>query len=99
MVIITVDDRQRPVLISPSINTCSCNATITPTTELEKAPFPQGREPNPVMIYGETLLGILNLKGIENSKLLVHIRPDVHRVMDLYGWKMRPDKVPAYFTP
>jgi hypothetical protein len=81
--VITLDQKSRPVLVTTS-GTCGCYALTIPTRHLDKRAYPEDWDAQkPVQIYGETLPGLLDFEIFGKPKLLIHLRPDVHRVMDL----------------
>jgi hypothetical protein len=81
--VITLDQNNRPVLVTTS-GTCGCYAVTTPTRHLDKRAYPKDWDPEkPLHVFGETLPNLLNFELFEKAKLLIHLRPDVHRVMDL----------------
>ena len=81
--VITLDQAERPVLFTTS-GACGCYAVIIPTHFLDPRAYPQDWKPEePLHVYGETLPRLLDFGSFEQPKLLVHLRPDVHRVMDL----------------
>jgi hypothetical protein len=82
MVVITLDHLHNPLLVS-TVHTCGCYLAIVPTTCLPKSALPASRKEAPLRVYGEVLPGILDFRDKENSRLLVHLRPQVHRVMNL----------------
>ncbi|MBW2408037.1 MAG: hypothetical protein JRF17_11750 [Deltaproteobacteria bacterium] len=82
MVVITLDAVQRPVLVT-TVGTCGCYQSIVPTSFLPRDALPLKWQDKPVNVYGEILPSRLNFKNVENPSLLIHIRPNVHRVMDL----------------
>ncbi len=82
IVVITLDSQQRPVLIT-SVGTCGCYAAIVSTTYLPRSSLPEDWEEGPFEVYGEKLPSILDYEKKEHPKLLVHLRPGVHRIMDL----------------
>ena len=82
MVFITLDGNNRPVLVT-TVHTCGCYASIIPTSYLPRDMFPEDWEDGDVDVYGETLPGKLEYNEKTEPRLLVHIRPGVHRVMDL----------------
>ena len=84
LVVITLDSRQRPVLIT-TVGTCGCYAVVVPTTYLPRDNLPEDRnwKDMPLDVYGEQLPSILDYQGKEHPTLLVHLRPGVHRIMDL----------------
>ncbi len=81
--IVTLDRQNRPLLFTTS-GTCGCYAVIIPTNHLNEDAFPKTWDQDKsIDIYGETLPSLLDFHGVDIPKLVVHIRPDVHRVMDL----------------
>ncbi|MDH3950899.1 MAG: hypothetical protein OEV11_07690, partial [Deltaproteobacteria bacterium] len=82
IVVITLDSQQRPALIS-TVGTCGCYAAIVPTTYLPRNYLPEDWKDMPLDVYGEQLPSILDYENKEYPKLLVHLRPGVHRIMDL----------------
>jgi hypothetical protein len=81
--IITLDAENRPVLVTTS-GTCGCYAVTIPTQYLDESAYPKDWNPQkPLYIYGETLPRLLNFSVFDQPKFLVHLRSDVHRVMDL----------------
>jgi hypothetical protein len=82
IVVITLDSRHRPVLVA-TVHTCGCYLSLTPTSFLPQDAYPKNWKKNPVCVYGEKLPWILDFSSHENPRLLVHLRPGVHRVMDL----------------
>ncbi len=92
MVVITVDSRGLPVLVTTT-HTCGCYTSIIPTTYLPRESYPANWSDNPADVYGETLPARLDYAGKPDSKIMVHLRPAVHRIMHL-------ETVPASFeTP
>lgn len=79
LVAITVDHKNRPLLIT-TVNTCGCYVSIIPTNYLPAQAYPTDWPKKEQHIYGETLPARIELKTPED-KLLVTIRPAVHRVM------------------
>lgn len=82
MVVITLDARKRPVLVS-TVHTCGCYLAITPTDFLPGDAFPPDWKEAPVGVYGEVLPGMLAYRGRDRPRLMVRLRPGVHRVMGL----------------
>lgn len=82
MVVITLDSRERPVLVT-TVHTCGCYVAIVPTTELPRDAFPENWSDETLEVFGEKLPPILDFRGRDDPRLMVHIRPEVHRVMDL----------------
>ena len=86
IIVITLNRREEPVLVT-SVHTCGCYKAIVSTTYLPDAALPQKRQKKPVSlsldVYGEQLPAIVDYQSINDPRLLVTLRPDVHRVMDL----------------
>jgi hypothetical protein len=82
MVVITYNQQQQPVLVT-TVHTCGCYLSILPTNYLERDAFPDSWQDRPVDVYGETLPPLLDFGSAENPVLMVHLRPEVHRVMNL----------------
>ncbi len=82
LVIITLDDEHRPVLVT-TVGTCGCYSVIVPTTYLPNEAFPEDWKEEQLEVYGERLPWILDYGLSKSSRLIVYLRPEVHRVMDL----------------
>jgi hypothetical protein len=82
MVVITLDDQKKPMLVT-TVHTCGCYLAIIPTTYLPRDFYPKKWQQRPLKVYGETLPAILDYEKIAEPRLLVTLRPVVHRVMDL----------------
>ena len=83
MVVVTLDAHDQPVLIT-SVHTCGCYKAFTPTDYLPVAALPgEWHLDRPNEVYGERLPPRLNYSAVAHPKLLVHLRPALHRVMDL----------------
>ena len=83
LVVITVNKQNQPVLIT-SVGTCGCYKAFVPTDYLPDHSLPadwQSAEKQD--IYGEHLPARLMYKNVQDPVLLIHLRPGVHRVMDL----------------
>ena len=82
MVVVTLNQRQEPVLVT-TLHTCGCYLAIIPTDHLPESSLPEGWQARPMDVYGETLTPQLNYRSVEQPRVLVHLRPDLHRVMKL----------------
>jgi hypothetical protein len=82
IVVITLDSQQRPVLVT-TVGTCGCYVAIVPTTYLPRDALPEDWQDMVLDVYGEQLPAILDYQKKERPTLLVHLRPGVHRIMDL----------------
>jgi hypothetical protein len=82
LVVLTLDAQEKPVLVT-TVGTCGCYAVIVPTTYLPSDALPEGWKEEPLKRYGERLPWVIDYSKAEDPKLLVHLRPEVHRIMDL----------------
>ncbi len=82
MVVVTYNQQQQPVLVT-TVHTCGCYMHIVPTNFLPEHAFPQNWQNKPQDVYGETLPALLDFESVDNPILLVHLQPEVHRVMNL----------------
>ena len=82
LVIVTIDERDQPVLVT-TLHTCGCYLAFTPTSYLDSAAFPRHWNSAQQYVYGETLPGKLVYTGDGISKLQIMLRDGVHRVMDI----------------
>jgi len=82
MIIVTVDSKNRPALVT-SVHTCGCYLAIVPTSHLPSDSLPENWKEGSKKVYGEILPGKLDYTQNQNPKVLVYLRPDVHRVMNL----------------
>jgi len=82
MVVITLDSRAKPVLVT-TVHTCGCYLAILPTSFLPGDALPLNWQDKPVRAYGEKLPWLLDYSSRDNPGLVVHLRPSVHRIMDL----------------
>lgn len=83
LVVVTLDSAQRPVLVT-TVGTCGCYMVIVPTEHLSPDAYPKDWDfDKPLEKYGERLPAVLRFQQTDNPKIVVHLRPGVHRVMDL----------------
>ena len=82
LVVVTLDKQKQPVLVT-SVGTCGCYKAFVPTQYLPAGALPQDWTGQRQNIYGEDLPRMLSLEGYSQPRLVVHLRPQVHRVMDL----------------
>ena len=78
MVIVTLDKKEQPLLVTTA-QTCGCYVAIIPTSHLAKEAYPQNWPLAEQNIYGETLPALLP-KFTEESRLLFTVQPATHRV-------------------
>ena len=81
LIILTLDERQQVLLVTTA-HTCGCYAISLPTQSLPSFAYPTRWPPESIDLYGETLPARLPSLG-RDDLVLVRIRPEVHRVMDL----------------
>ncbi|MBN2808275.1 MAG: hypothetical protein JXR80_02150 [Deltaproteobacteria bacterium] len=83
LVIVTLNQSLEPVLLT-LVHTCGCYLAIIPTTALAAEAFPEQWKSSAVLsVYGEELPALLDYAMVKKPQLLVSLRPDVHRIMDL----------------
>jgi hypothetical protein len=82
LVVVTLDQGNRPVLVT-SVHSCGCYLAIVPTDFLPADALPVDWADASLEVYGERLPNRLDYSKKEKPTLLVHLRPGVHRVMDL----------------
>jgi len=97
LVVITFDAAKRPVLVT-TVGTCGCYLAIVPTSFLPHDALPLKWPDNSINIYGERLPSRLNYTNMKNPKLLISLRPDVHRVMDIAVVDERTIRKSPHFT-
>ena len=66
-----------------TVHTCGCYLVIVPTSFLPRDALPVKWRGKPIPAYGENLPWVLDYSKIRDPKLLIHLRPGVHRVMDI----------------
>jgi hypothetical protein len=82
LVVVTLDRQKQPVLITTA-GTCGCYKAFVPTRYLPANALPEdwiGQRQN---VYGEDLPRMLSLDGYDQPRLVIHLRPKVHRIMEL----------------
>jgi hypothetical protein len=82
MVVVTLNAGNQPVLIT-TVHTCGCYKAIVPTQYLPREALPEDWSGGRLNVYGEKLPPQLEFDGMSSPRILVHLRPGVHRVMDL----------------
>ena len=84
----TLNAENLPVLVT-TVGTCGCYKAMVPTEYLPGDAFPENWKAQPLDIYGEQLPPLLKFTGIPRPRILVYLRPEVHRVMDIEVWDAR----------
>lgn len=84
LIILTLNDRQQPVLIS-TLQTCGCYLAIIPTSYLDPAALPSDWDREDQYVFGEFLPGILEYPESQQARRIhILLRDAVHRVMDIW---------------
>lgn len=83
-VIVTLDSKNQPLLVT-TVQTCGCYCLITPTSYLPRRAFPDRWEHTEKKLWGESLPAMIDYAGGsgEKRRLLVFLRDETHRVMQL----------------
>jgi hypothetical protein len=83
LVIITLNAKGQPILVT-NAGTCGCYAAVIPTSNLPEEALPKEWDHQGLIsVYGETLPAMLDYDNIKAPRLLIQLRPGVHRVMDI----------------
>ena len=82
LVVITLDARDRPVLVT-TVHTCGCYVAVISTSFLADDSLPREWSDEPLDVLGEHLPARVDYGSREYPRLLVHVRPGVHRVNNL----------------
>jgi len=82
IIVVTADSENRPLLIT-TVHTCGCYRATVPTSHLPPDALPEDWEQGPLDVFGEKLPWKLDYGETARAKVLVHLRPGVHRVMNL----------------
>jgi hypothetical protein len=84
LVVITLDPHEQPVLVT-TVHTCGCYLAIIPTTDLPTDALPETWDTSggPLNVYGERLPRVIDFNAVQHPRLLIHLRADVHRVMNV----------------
>ena len=81
--IVTLNDRQQPVLIT-MVHTCGCYLAMVPTDNLQEDAFPEGWNTDSQHVYGATLPGLLRIGHTTgNNKFIVVLKNGTHRVIHI----------------
>ena len=81
MLIVTLDEARKPVLVT-TVHTCGCYAAVIPTTNLDPKFLPENHPQGFQKVYGERLPAMLDFKSAD-ARLVAVLRPGVHRLMEL----------------
>lgn len=82
-VIVTVDERDRPLLVT-TVHTCGCYRAFVPTRYLAEDAYPPGWPRDVQTVFGERLPARIEWNAADSGQqLVVRLRPGTHRVMDV----------------
>lgn len=95
MVVVTLNAEKLPLLVT-TVHTCGCYKAIVPTQHLPKGALPENWGSGRINVYGENLPSLLQYPTSPSPRILVHLRPDVHRVMNLEIRDQRVLSSPQY---
>jgi hypothetical protein len=103
LLVITLDAAGQPLLFT-SVHTCGCYLAFIPTSFLPQQARPQAWKTDRQLVFSENLPGYLAYDSLqpEQLRLQLRIRPDNHRVMDLWLAKdesLPPDAVSTDLQP
>ena len=82
LVVVTLNADGLPVLVT-TVHTCGCYLGMVPTGRLPTTALPADWSAQPQKIYGEILPHRVDYAIQPSPRLLVHLRPGVHRVVHL----------------
>ncbi|MBW1786583.1 MAG: hypothetical protein JRK53_08205 [Deltaproteobacteria bacterium] len=83
LVVVTLDERKRAVLVT-TVGTCGCYAVCIPTSHLSRDAYPEEwPQDGRVSVFGERLPAVLDVGAVDLPRIVIVLRPDVHRVMDI----------------
>jgi hypothetical protein len=84
LVIVTLDSRDRPLLVT-TVHTCGCYLAFVPTDYLPEVALPNGWPKGRQSVYSENLPGLLGLEGKspDFTRTVITLRDGSHRVKDI----------------
>jgi len=83
LVIITLNSRQQPLLVT-TVHTCGCYLAFLPTSYLDRQSWPPSWSADRQRVYGEILPGLLQLEhNFAKTPLILKIRESTHRVKEV----------------
>ncbi len=93
LLIVTLNKNQQPLLFT-TMHTCGCYLAFLPTSFLPPQNLPKGWKSDRQEIYGESLPTFLDYadNAPRTKRLQIRLRPETHRVMDL--WLAAADSQP-----
>jgi hypothetical protein len=90
LVVVTLDDKERPLLYT-LLHTCGCYLAFIPTSYLPESSWKKDWKPGRQGVYGENLPSYLEFSGTQQHNLIVHLRPGTHRAQNV--WLMAGSEV------
>ncbi len=83
-VIVTLDERQQPLLIT-TVHTCGCYLAFVPTSYLDRRAYPADWPAYTQQVFGEELPARLDYPDAStpDQRIVVYLRSGTHRVMDI----------------
>jgi hypothetical protein len=90
LVIVTLDDKERPLLYT-LVHTCGCYLAFIPTSYLPETSWKKDWKIGRRSVYGENLPSYLAFSGAQQHNLIVHLRPGTHRAQNV--WLMTESEV------
>ena len=83
LIVITLNERQQPVLIT-TVHTCGCYMAMVPTNYLPEDAYPPHWDRQGQDVYGASLPGLLKFDATEKGeKFVIYLRDETHRVIHL----------------
>jgi hypothetical protein len=81
LAIVTLDERERPVLFT-TVHSCGCYNAVIPTNYLPRECLPEGWSTEGQEVHGEKLPGVLQFPAepVAGLRVVVELRDEVHRV-------------------
>lgn len=83
LVIVTLDEKERPLLYT-LLHTCGCYLAFIPTSYLPEKSWKKGWKPGRQYVFGENLPSFLDFSGAQKQNLIVHLAPGTHRVKNVW---------------
>ncbi len=88
LIVVTLDDKERPLLYT-LLHTCGCYLAFIPTSYMSEKSWKKNWKPGRQNVYGENLPSYLEFSGTQKQNLIVHLRPGSHRAKNV--WLMAED--------
>ena len=99
LVIVTLDDAQRPLLYT-TVHSCGCYLAMIPTAQLPPGAYPPEWPRGRQAVYGENLPAQLGLPPpARDARAHFLLRPQTHRVMDAWLGPVAAGSTPMRLAP